>query len=281
MINPLDRKRVTGLIDEIPTTGHSPLKVFADDGNTYFLKNIQGKLPAYELASEIICYYLLNLWKIPTPQLTILQVNTQDFKDDLKRFTNRHKLTYYEVPSVGSLALASPVFELNSLTEPTYDLDIQNLANPDDLWKIAIFDIWVENDDRKPSNPNLLLQITQKGTKIYALDHAFTFLTLDYKHLKPEWGISQGFNDNILETDLAKELYKIKAKDEQFRKEVQQFFTDNVVNCKNYMDEILKNIPLEFGLDVEDHQSITNFLFDENRRQQVEDYFFEHLDEYA
>lgn len=111
MVVPLERKKVISLVDEIPTTGHSPLKVITEDSQTYFLKNIQGKLPAYELSSEIICYYLLGIWKIPTPSLAILSLDTVDFKEELKRFTNRHKISYYEIPSVGSLALASPVIE--------------------------------------------------------------------------------------------------------------------------------------------------------------------------
>ncbi|MDX2303576.1 MAG: HipA family kinase [Microscillaceae bacterium] len=153
--------------------------------------------------------------------------------------------------------------------------------NAEDLWKIACFDIWVENDDRKPSNPNLLLQITDKGTKIFAIDHAFTFLTLPYKNIDVNWGVSQGFNDNILETDLAKEILQGKARKSEFREMSKDFFFQKVEESKAVFHQILQNIPTEFELDTEDHQSLVHFLFDENRNQQVINYFFEHLDEYA
>lgn len=283
MLYPLEAKEVKVLLDEIPTTGHSPLKVMAEDNKTYFLKNYEGKLPAYYLASEIIYYFLLTFWEIPTPTLVLMSLNAASFKEVLLKFSNRHKLSYYDIPAVGSLALASPVIEMNSLTEPAVDLDeLLLIQNQSDIWKIGLFDIWVENDDRKPTNPNLLIQrISNEKLKIYALDHAFNFGSLKYTDLNPSFGVSQGFNDNILFTSFAKDLFKSKAGNEDFKAEVRQFFNQKVSESESLFASILDYIPDEFALSKNDKLSTRKFLFDKDRNQAVLDCFFEHIQNYA
>jgi len=83
MLKPLERKQVISLSEEIYTTGHSPLKVITHDFETYFVKNYEGRLPTYYLASEIICHYLLSIWEIPTPYIALLEINAEVLKKQL------------------------------------------------------------------------------------------------------------------------------------------------------------------------------------------------------
>ncbi|KOY85591.1 hypothetical protein AD998_04985 [bacterium 336/3] len=280
----IDRKNVLGILDEIQTTGHSPLKVIADDNQTYFIKNYGGILPAYYLCSEIICNGLLSIWQLPTPQIILLDLNSKSFQEKLLKYSKKyHKAHYYDnIPAVGSLLVEGNIIELNTLTEPSSWLEINTIENKDNIWKIGLFDIWVENDDRKPSNPNTLIQhISTNRKKVYALDHAFCFNSIAYKDLHPDFGVSQSFNDNILFTNLAKELFKKYQNDKPFRNDVESFFKAKVEICRIHFCEILDNIPIEFGLNEIDKEKLYNFLFHQQRNKNVLECFFDHIEDYA
>lgn len=281
MIHILARKKVLSLLSEIHTTGHSPLKIVAEDNEVYFTKNYEGKLPAYYLTSEIICHYFLTIWQIPTPNITLLELNAKVLKEYLDTFSKRHKAFYYDIPAVGSLLVIGQIMELNSIAEPMENINIDKIENKEDVWKIALFDIWVENDDRKPSNPNMLRQQVDYNTiKLYALDHAFCFNSLKYKDLNPNYGITQSFNDNILYTELAKYLLKNHKDDEKFKNTVTSFFQEKITLCKQYFETIWNFIPIEFGLDEQDRIKLFDFLFHNQRNQEVIKHFFEHIHDY-
>ncbi len=59
--------------------------------------------------------------------------------------------------------------------------------NPRDVFHITLFDTWVENEDRKPTNYNLILEPYQNGFKVLPIANAFIFSTMSYQDLKPEF----------------------------------------------------------------------------------------------
>ena len=62
------------------------------------------------------------------------------------------------------------------------------------LLKIALFDILVENDDRKPTNNNIIVQVVDKKYYFNAIDHAYVFNSLNYENLNPSYGVTNTYN---------------------------------------------------------------------------------------
>lgn len=67
-----------------------------------------------------------------------------------------------------------------------------NLINPQDLVKIAAFDVFVDNTDRgRNENYNMLLQSVDKKSQIVPIDHAFAFGGVHgLRSFNPRWPLS-------------------------------------------------------------------------------------------
>jgi len=129
----------------------------------------------------------------------------------------------------------------------------------------------VENTDRKPTNNNVLFSISGNQIDIYAIDHAFTFDSINYSDLDPRY-INNTFNDNILETDFARDILAISKREHSLDKIVNQFQKNYylcIENCRKQYDTIAGYIPEELGFDTTLRKYISDFLFDEKRNKKV------------
>ena len=203
MLSKLKYLKALSIIKEIPTEGHSPLLILADDYEKYYIKSTKDKNPCYDILNEFICYYLLKIWQIPVPEIAAIKVNPSLIEN--RDFTELyHKKYYYEKLTFGSLSKPK-AFEMSNFFEIRGKVDFKKFINPDTIIKIGLFDIWVDNTDRKPSNNNIIFQYINDRIKIYAIDNAFTFCSMDYESLNPQY-ISNTFDENILETKIAKRI---------------------------------------------------------------------------
>lgn len=180
----ISKRETVSLIEEIPTDGHSPLKFLCDDGEIYYCKyRVSPKEVEIDcLIYEVVCSILLNELEIPTPEIALVEVSEGSYQEgDLKR--NR----LYLKPGVicfGSRELknAQLVTELDKISNKA---DFSKFINPDDLIRVALFDLWIGNTDRgkggsrfapgRSNNYNLLTKPEGKKRKIFAFDHGFTF----------------------------------------------------------------------------------------------------------
>jgi hypothetical protein len=175
------------LIEEVKTDGHSPMYFLCDDGNYYYCKyRTQFKREELDcLVYEIVCQFLLKRLQIPTPDIALAVIEKDSY--DRKKL---HKNKLYVHPGIicfasKEAANTALVMGIQSISKKTEANKFENIY---DLLKIAMFDLWVENDDRgkgSKENYNLLLQTirvqnneTGKATTKFrwlAFDHAFTF----------------------------------------------------------------------------------------------------------
>lgn len=178
------KRKTVSLIEEIPTDGHSPMKFMCNDSDIYYCKyRVSFKEQEIDcLIYEVICSLLLQKLNLPTPEIALVEITENSYlNEDLKR--NRSFIS----PGVicfGSKDLknAQLVTELDKIQSKE---DFELFENPDDLIRIAIFDLWVGNTDRGkgsiqyspgPSNNYNLLTSSEEGKKkIFAFDHGFTF----------------------------------------------------------------------------------------------------------
>ncbi len=178
---PLPVRHTLTLIRELETDGHSPLKFLCDDFAIYYCKYRSGRsLNPNEidcLFYEILCNTLLKTLHIPTPELAWVTVSEGSYD---RRQLNYHKkfckpgTTYLGSKEVAQADLVHTITKLSSRRE------FKVITNPMDLFKIAYFDLWVNNTDRgRSDNYNLLLQAKSTGSTFCAFDHAFCFGGLD------------------------------------------------------------------------------------------------------
>lgn len=264
IIKPLKYCNAISFLEEIPTGGHSPIKVLADDYAFYIVKNNAGKTPAYHLINEVISHYFLKLWKIPTPEIALISINPEFL---LPEYSNRHKPHFYNYPVFGS-AVIPQATDCNAFISIEKRADYNKFLSPEVIFFIGLFDLWVENDDRKPTNNNLLLQPFDGKQRFSAIDHSFIFSSLDYSSLDPKF-FCPIENDNIFVTDLAISLKKYKKKNKNWVQNDKKMFYLYVLNCKKHFPSIVKNIPKEWGFTLELQVKLKKFLFDKSRLEKV------------
>lgn len=166
-------------IKEMATEGHSPVLFHCSDDYNYFCKYRIG-IQQDEincLAFETIANRLLNYLNIPTPEIALVKISPQTL--DRKIILKNHKMKD-DMIVFGSKSI-HPSLVLTDLAICKDKHEFNKIANPEDLIKIAIFDLWVENVDRgRPMQPvgfnyNLLIAEEDQKEKIVAFDHAFIF----------------------------------------------------------------------------------------------------------
>jgi hypothetical protein len=267
MITKLKYSDAKSIIKEVPTEGHSPLMVLADEYDTYFVKSGKGNVPAFDIINEYLCHYLLHFWSIPTPEISAVKVDPVllEGRGFNPVFHNKHH--YYQI-TFGSKKL-NDTFELGYFNQINGKVDFRKYINPSIFVKIGLFDIWVENTDRKPSNFNILIQDYNSKLKIYAMDHAFTFNHMSYSDLNPDPNfITNTYNDNILDSTIVKEVIK-RLKSSDWINDLLNYFYFCISECENNFINIVEQIPDELGLSKELVVSLQEFLFNKERNKAV------------
>lgn len=165
------------LLEEIPTDGHAPLKFICNDGNIYYCKylNSYNRAEINCLAYEVVAQFLLKQLGIPTPDIALVKVAPNTLVKSKIQSNRRLRegnicFASRDVPYVNELQ------EIQNISKA----DFNKLINPNDVIKIAAFDLWVNNVDRGRRFPgginyNLLIQTIGSKQKIYAFDNAFIF----------------------------------------------------------------------------------------------------------
>lgn len=176
--------KTVSLIKEIPTDGHSPLQFLCDDGHLYYCKyRIKpNDLELDCLIYEAVCSALLGALDIPTPETAVVEIVEHTYDREALK-ANRHYIEpgrfYFGSREVESSDL---VTELDKVAT---EKDFQVFENPEDLIRIAVFDLWVGNRDRGlgnaeytpgiSNNYNLLKAAAGEKIRLLAFDHGFAF----------------------------------------------------------------------------------------------------------
>lgn len=263
-----ENRTVLSIIREIDTDGHSPLLVIADDFRKYLIKSTKSQNPAYYIINEFLCSFLLNLWEIPTPVCAVVKLDPRLLSNG--RYSDFHRPHFYSQITYGSRWIDNGL-EMAEYIRAQNKVALRRFRNPLDLIRIGLFDIWVENTDRKPTNNNILLSFEENQLTLNAIDHAFAFDSVKYSDLDVNFIINT-FNENILETSLAKDIIILKNK-EPDRREWIDFIKENfylcIARCKQNFDTIVQYIPAELGFDLDLSRQIHDFLFNEDRNKKV------------
>lgn len=211
-IQPIKHINAISFREELLTSGNSPIKVIGSDFNMYVVKNSKGNVPATDIINEVLAHYFLKLWDIPTPEIAIVSIDSAHLLEEYRQ--QFHKERFYKNEVFGSRWLNNAVdsnrfFEIND--KRTYS----KFNNPEIIFKIGLFDIWVENDDRKPSNQNLLFETIIGKQNIIPIDYSYIFGTQNYEELNPA-SFAPMYNENIFVSSLALSLKQYRKKNKKW-----------------------------------------------------------------
>jgi hypothetical protein len=245
------------------TTGSSPLLVTCDDFNDWVCK--YDRFPKY-LFNELIASEFAKIWNINTPETALIIVKSEHIP--FEKFPQLQP-AYFEKECFGSLFLKNtkeidlsfiPLFRDKSFRD--------KIQQKSDFLKIALFDIWLANEDRNYNNFNLLLHYSPNNVYFfYAIDHVnifnSSFLNYGIAELTEE--------DTIIKTELAKLLYgNVRKLTEIVDKLVEDFYLCTI-ECEKNLDVIFDLLPDSWLIDKPDIRAkMQEHLFNEEWKKQCE-----------
>lgn len=252
-------------LKDFKTDGHRPVLIVADDFQKYVIKPHKSQKFDYALFNELLAHHFLKQWHIHTPEIVLVKVEKELLKNSPN--ASQYKDRYYKEYFFGSHFIENAI-ELNNYLGFKKAADYKKIKDPEKLILLGLFDIWLENDDRKPSNFNILLQPEHGRFKITAIDNAFIFSSLPYYDIRPEY-VCASFNDNVLYADLTKQVLKKIKPNKKWGEHQRDLFYICIKHCQNKFDEIIAELSPYYSLSEIDNQKLKEFLFSEERNKLV------------
>jgi hypothetical protein len=273
----LESIHTNSILRELPTEGHSPLLVIGSDYEMYVAKNDKGKEPPFALINECLAAYCLNRWQIATPNVSLVNVAKEliTVQDNL---SNNHRPHYYDMPCFGSKFVKNPV-DVNALLVTDKKKAYNKILNPLDVLHITLFDTWVENDDRKPTNYNLILEPNVNKFRVLPIDNAFIFSTMSYQDLNPDYGVSVSVNDHLLVSELGHLIKKNTTIDDNFINNEREYFYLCLERSEQGFDAFMNQVAGYYTIDSVSVTRLKEFLFSEERNTKVFDEYVYRLNQ--
>lgn len=212
-----------------------PLRIFCDDFKHYI-----GKFGRpHDLLNEVIAAQFAKIWKIRVPNFVCIRLSPEHVPPGLNK-NHFHRLGFGSEYLEHAQEL-SQIF----LTWKTNNYEIGRIVNREDLLRIGLFDLWIANEDRNHNNANLLIQPTSEGFSLVAIDHVNIFNTNM---------LDRGLNvltmeESILYSNYVPLLFK-RERIQGFIIAIEKEFPKYVMSCQKSLKKLLRDIPLEWGIDV-------------------------------
>lgn len=228
------RESIENIKKILPTNGSRPIIVTCDDMNDWVCKYDSTD----KLLNEYLASSFLRLWGIPTPPIAFVNVHEEHIPDEMRATLQPR---YFQKPCFGSMYLEH-AYMLNTFFQSlkgNYH-ELSKIKNKEDFLKIALFDIWLSNEDRTQNNFNLLLNPNENGAfRFCAIDHSACFNTCSLEH-----GIYQlNLYDSIINSEEANVLFSSGEKLNQTVTSITDGFRISVNLCRERLNSILNELP--------------------------------------
>ncbi|MGF1555036.1 HipA family kinase [Paucihalobacter sp.] len=264
----LETIHTNAILKELRTEGHSPLLVLGSDYDMYVAKNDKGKEPPFALINECLAAYCLNRWQIATPHVKLITI-ANELITAQNNLSLNHRPHYYHIPCFGSKFINNAI-DVNTFLITDKKKAYKKIVNPLDVCHITLFDTWVENDDRKPTNYNLILEPDNNRFKILPIDNAFIFSTMSYENLNQEF-VAVSDNDHLLVSDLGYLIKKHTTIDTNFINNERDYFYLCLKRCQQDFDNFMNQVIGFYNIDSDLVASLQEFLFSRERNTKVFD----------
>ncbi|MDE5882210.1 MAG: hypothetical protein K2H60_10805 [Muribaculaceae bacterium] len=244
-------------------TGEQPVLVMCSDLHEYVCKYKRSSGSAYKLVCELTGAFLANAWNLNIPKIALIEIH------------------YDHWMSTRSISLSAPAFGskiINSVIDvnTAFNKEIRISSElKEQILEIALFDLWVANEDRNWNNANLLYDMLTDS--LVVIDHGciFNTATFDYKLSL----LTQ--NETILCSDLARTILKHIKPDEKdnILEKIKERFVSIQEKELKLIPEIMENIPSNWNVNPEVVSSKITELFDRKWMEECWDTFVEYFNE--
>ncbi|NVN95226.1 MAG: hypothetical protein HXX18_08085 [Bacteroidetes bacterium] len=246
------------------TGGSKPLRVFCSDLNYYVCKYHKDAGFPFHLFNEYIAASFLQIWTLAVPEFAFVQIN--------KTHTLQTAYPHYYFETIGFGSKYMGDFkEVDKLFIETPVIKKDNETGRNSFLRIALFDIWLSNEDRSFNNFNLLYNF--KENIFVPIDHASCFNgnNLD----KEPYLITH--NESILSSPFLNRFFdrNLQTNSNNIRLSIIDEFKINVSRCHDELDNILSETPLSWKADTDFLRDRLFFLFSEQWTKACLDYFTE------
>lgn len=227
-------------------TGEEPVLVMCSDMNAYICKYMRSSAASYKLVSELIGAQMARLWRLNSPATAIVNVKAEHWNG----LRSTHSTT---APTFGSRKKDGVI----DVTQTTIGKIENSLPLFTQLAHIALFDFWLANEDRNANNANLMYDIKQH--LFIPIDYGCVFNTATY-----DYPLSQlTMTDSIVSSVIFERM--IPQQKGNLRSLLETLVKDYWINvgiCKENVESIIEQIPLEWNLPKNIITNKVNQLFD-------------------
>lgn len=265
---PIPYKLVSSIIKLYDTDGHRPHLILTEDIEKYVLKGPKYPNDQDSIKKEFICSNILKIWNIPTPDICALILKPELISSEQVKNT---KSFGYSKVFFGSGYISSAI-DMVKFIDAKGKVSIRKFTNLNQFLEIALFDIWIENEDRRPSNFNLLLSPVSKKFQILPIDHAFAFSSLPFLQLNQNF-VNFSDNDSIILSSFGIQVVKQFKIDNNWYTEARKKYYLCIKNTTDRFQEITKQVPEELSLSKSELEILRNFLTNKARNKLVFDHF--------
>ncbi len=249
------------------TSGSQPALILCDNFDFYVCK--YNRFPGSEskkLFHELIAGRFAQLWNLSVPDFCLVNVNPEHVFG--------HKLlqpAFFQTTCFGSKYNQNLV-EIDEFYGELSATQKKKFDSKFDYLKIALFDIWMSNEDRNFNNYNLLIDI-ENGNRFTPIDHDAIFNTgnLD-KGL-----ILLSENETLIDTELTARLFNSRElRIMDFLTDIKNEYYLCVSECKKNLDKILQDVPKDWNINADNYRTLLNEnSFNKKWIEEVFDHFSE------
>lgn len=242
------------------TSGSNPVKVLCSDVNDYVCKYTRSN-PASWLFNEYIAAEFLRVWELKVPDSSIVTIKAEHLPQELISTTIQPR--FLNTPCFGS-----KYNDFGKEIDPSIQVlqgdtkIIKKIKDKENLLAIALFDLWMANEDRNHNNYNLLLN-TDPDYYFVPIDHEKCFNT---NSLAPQRRLVMLTEDEtLINTDLARLIFQHTKDLESKVDEIARNYYLWVPQCERNLESTINAMPEQWGIaKAEKISLLQSSLFDQS-----------------
>ncbi|MBI5916414.1 MAG: hypothetical protein HY842_13640 [Bacteroidetes bacterium] len=255
--------------DVIQTNGSTPVRVLCDNLEYYVVKYPKRKQD-FDLTKEFLGASFLSQWGLAIPEFAFVNVRQENVPMGL----HPRIQPYFFQGTCFGLKYERHFDEVTKLMEGMSDYQKNLIVRKEEFLEIALYDLWLANEDRNENNYNLLYDISD-GYRFVPIDHQATFnngIPGEKLSLLTE-------NESLIGTPMFRKLFS--------RKEVSQLGSSAAVKNKFYfcvrkcfenLETIVAEMPEDWQIESEVLvENLRQTIFHESWLKEVWNTFLEYL----
>ncbi len=250
----------------LTTRGSRPLRVFCSDMNHYICKYFSGEGPATSLFNEYIACCFLEEWALQVPAMAIVKISVNHTRQ------TGMPTHYFRRPCFGSFYHGNYLEVDRFLSGWSFSNHaMKNLRRS--ILAIAMFDLWIANEDRTGNNYNLLFN--PMVADFVPIDHVMAF---NGNNLDKE-PFPLTVDDSLLNSTLVQQLFfrTLQPERNELRLSTICSFEHDVAQCHSHLSTYLQHLPEAWDISLASVNERLQFLFSREWTDQCSDLFSRYL----